>query len=104
MTQATYKLNLSLDLTLEQIQEIVLNLPNSEQNKILEVIIKNRQELLNNKSTAKLDTSNSFDREISKTIKENNIDLITVFEKISNNAKARGLTEEILEELLSDES
>jgi hypothetical protein len=104
MTQATYKLNLSLDLTLEQIQEIVLNLPNSEQNKILEVIIKNRQELLNNKSTTKLDLSDSFNREISKTIKENTVDLITVFERISNNARSRGLTEEILEELLSDES
>lgn len=104
MTQATYKLNLSLDLTLEQIQEIVLNLPNSEQNKILEVIIKNRQELLNNKSPTKLDLSDSFNREISKTIKENNVDLITVFERISNNARSRGLTEEILEELLSDES
>jgi hypothetical protein len=31
-------------------------------------------------------------------------DMITVFEHISQNAQARGLTEEVLEELLTDES
>jgi hypothetical protein len=46
-------------------------------------------------------------RQLIQEIKKNyqkNQDLITVFDRIGRNAQTKGLTEEILEQLLADES
>ncbi len=75
MTQKTYP----LPLTFEQILNLVLQLPAQEQEEIIQQIKKNSPE----------------NREE---------DLLTVFDRIGKNAEAKGLTEEILEELLADES
>ncbi|QYX33758.1 hypothetical protein [Sphaerospermopsis torques-reginae] len=75
MTQKTYP----LPLTFEQILNLVLQLPAQEQEEIIQQIKKNSPE----------------NREE---------DLLTVFDRIGKNAQAKGLTEEILEELLADES
>lgn len=75
MTQKTYP----LPLTFEQILNLVLQLPEQEQEELIEQIQKN---LPKNKEG----------------------DLLTVFDRIGRNAQAKGLTEEILEELLVDES
>jgi hypothetical protein len=75
MTQKTY----SLPLTFEQILNLVLQLPAQEQEQIIQQIKKNSP-------------------------KNREEDLLTVFDRIGKNAQAKGLTEEILEELLADES
>jgi hypothetical protein len=75
MTQKTYP----LPLTFEQILNLVLQLPAQEQEQIIQQIKKNSP---NNREE----------------------DLLTVFDRIGKNAQAKGLTEEILEELLADES
>lgn len=75
MTQKTY----SLPLTFEQILNLVLQLPAQEQEQIIQQIKKNQP-------------------------KNREKDLLTVFDIIGKNAQAKGLTEEILEELLADES
>lgn len=71
--------NYQLPLTFEQILILVKQLSHQEQNKL-------REELDKNFSLNKED------------------DLLSVFDRIGKNAQARGLTEEILEELLADES
>jgi hypothetical protein len=71
--------NYQLPLTFEQILILVKQLSKQEQNKLREELDKNFS--LN---------------------KEN--DLLSIFDRIGKNAQARGLTEEILEELLADES
>lgn len=68
-----------LPLTFEQILTLVKQLPKQEQNKL-------REELDKNPSENKED------------------DLLSVFDRIGKNAQGKGLTEEILEELLADES
>jgi hypothetical protein len=68
-----------LPLTFEQILDLVRQLPEPEKEKL-------KQEL--NKSSQKQEGK----------------DILTVFQRIGRNAQARGLTEEILEELLADES
>ena len=75
MTQKTYPLS----LTFEQILNIVLQLPAQEQEEIIQQIKINSP-------------------------KNQEEDLLTVFDRIGRNAQAKGLTEEILEELLADES
>ncbi len=75
MTQKTYPLPLSF----EQILNIVLQLPAQEQEEIIQQIKINSP-------------------------KNQEEDLLTVFDRIGKNAQAKGLTEEILEELLADES
>lgn len=75
MTQKTYP----LPLTFDQILNLVLQLPEQEKEELIEQIQKN---LPKNKEG----------------------DLLTVFDRIGRNAQAKGLTEEILEELLVDES
>jgi hypothetical protein len=66
-----------LSLTFEQIVNLVLQLPEQEQ----------------------------LIQEIKKpSTKNKDEDLLTVFNRIGRNAQAKGLTEEILEELLADES
>ncbi len=75
MTQKTYP----LPLTFEQILNLVLQLPAQEQEEIIEQIQKNSP-------------------------KNKEEDLLTVFDRIGINAQAKGLTEEILSELLADES
>lgn len=75
MTQQTYQ----LPLTFEQILNLVLQLPKKEQEKLIQ--------------------------EIKKTsLKNEDENLLTVLDKIGRNAQAKGLTAEILEELLADES
>jgi len=43
-------------------------------------------------------------QEIDKQINSQEEDLLTVFDRIGKNAQQRGLTEEILQQLLADES
>ncbi|MBD1215585.1 hypothetical protein PN478_20310 [Dolichospermum circinale CS-534/05] len=75
MTQQTYQ----LPLTFEQILNLVLQLPKKEQEKLIQ--------------------------EIKKTsLKNEDENLLTVLDRIGRNAQAKGLTAEILEELLADES
>ena len=75
MNQNTYQLT----LTFEQILNLVRQLPEQEQENL-------KQEL---------------DK---KDSKNKNEDLLSIFDRIGRNAQARGLTEDILEELLADES
>ncbi|MDZ8223984.1 hypothetical protein [Nostoc sp. ChiVER01] len=75
MTQKTYQ----LPLTFEQILNLVLQLSVQEQEQLIQEIKKT--------------SSNNKDE-----------DLLSVFDRIGRNAQAKGLTEEILEELLADES
>ncbi|RUR72717.1 hypothetical protein ACF3DV_04820 [Chlorogloeopsis fritschii PCC 9212] len=75
MTQKTYQLT----LTFEQILNLVLQLPEQVQEELIQEIKK-------------------------KSAKKQDGDLLSVFDKIGKNAQAKGLTEEILEELLVDES
>ena len=75
MTQKIYQ----LPLTFEQILDLVLQLPAQEQEKLIQEIKKNAP----NKKEE---------------------DLLSLFDRIGRNAQAKGLTEEILEELLADES
>ena len=75
MTQQTYQ----LPLTFEQILNLVLQLPKKEQEKLIQ--------------------------EIEKTsLKNEDENLLNVLDRIGRNAQAKGLTAEILEELLADES
>jgi hypothetical protein len=75
MTQQTYQ----LPLTFEQILNLVLQLPKQEQEKLIQ--------------------------EIEKTsLKNEKENLPSVLDRIGRNAQAKGLTPEILEELLADES
>jgi hypothetical protein len=75
MTQQTYQ----LPLTFEQILNLVLQLPKQEQQKLIQ--------------------------EIEKTsLKNEKENLPNVLDRIGRNAQAKGLTPEILEELLADES
>jgi hypothetical protein len=66
-------------LTFEQILNLVLQLPAQEQEEIIQQIKINSP-------------------------KKQEEDLLNVFDRIGRNAQAKGLTEEILEELLADES
>jgi hypothetical protein len=66
-------------LTFEQILNLVLQLPAQEQEEIIQQIKINSP-------------------------KNQEEDLMIVFDRIGRNAQAKGLTEEILEELLADES
>jgi hypothetical protein len=75
MTPKTYQ----LPLTFEQILNLVLQLPKQEQEQLIQEIKKTSP----------------------KVVEEN---LLNVFDRIGRNAQAKGLTEEILEELLADES
>jgi hypothetical protein len=75
MTQKTYQLT----LTFEQILNLVLQLPEQAQEELIQEIKK-------------------------KSVKKQDGDLLSVFDKIGKNAQVKGLTEEILEELLVDES
>ncbi|MBD2538659.1 hypothetical protein [Coleofasciculus sp. FACHB-SPT36] len=75
MTQKTYR----LPLTFEQILNLVLQLPGQEQEQLIQEIKKNYP-------------------------KNKDEDLLSVFDRIGRNAQAKGLTEEMLEELLADES
>ena len=74
MTSNTYQ----LPLTFEQILILVQQLPPEEQIKLKQ--------------------------EIDKRINSQAEDLLTVFDRIGKNAQQKGLTEEILQELLADES
>jgi hypothetical protein len=75
MTQKTYQ----LPLTFEQILNLVLQLPAQEQEQLIQEI---------KKTSPKIEDKN----------------LLSVFDRIGRNAQAKGLTKEILEELLVDES
>jgi hypothetical protein len=75
MNQKTYQ----LPLTFEQILNLVLQLPAQEQEELIQEIKRNSP-------------------------KNKDEDLLSVFDRIGRNAQAKGLTEEILEELLADES
>lgn len=75
MNQKTYQ----LPLTFEQILNLVLQLPKQEQEQLIQEIKKHTPE---NKDE----------------------DLLNVFDRIGRNAQAKGLTEEIIDELLADES
>ncbi|MGI0480293.1 hypothetical protein ACN4EE_05835 [Geminocystis sp. CENA526] len=68
-----------LSLSFDKILTLVKQLPKQEQNKL-------REEL---------------DKNLSQNQEE---DLLSVFDRIGKNAQGKGLTEEILEELLVDES
>ncbi|WP_414588866.1 hypothetical protein [Scytonema sp. PCC 10023] len=74
MTQKIYQ----LPLTFEQILNLVLQLPAQEQEQLIQ--------------------------EIKKHSPNKDEDLPSVFDRIGRDAQAQGLTEEILEELLADES
>lgn len=74
MTSNTYQ----LPLTFEQILILVQQLPKEEQIKLKQ--------------------------EIDKRINAQEDDLLTVFDRIGKNVQQRGLTEEVLQELLADES
>ncbi|HEY9864925.1 MAG TPA: hypothetical protein V6D21_12180 [Candidatus Obscuribacterales bacterium] len=75
MTQKIYQ----LPLTFKQILNLVLQLPQEEQEQLIQEIKKN-----------------------SPKIEDEN--LLSVFDRIGKNAQSKGLTPEILEELLADES
>ncbi len=75
MTQKTYQ----LPLTFEQILNLVLQLPEQEQEQLIQQI---------KKTSPKIEDEN----------------LLSVFDRIGRNAQSKGLNEEILEELLADES
>ncbi|WP_414565356.1 MULTISPECIES: hypothetical protein [unclassified Anabaena] len=75
MNQKTYQ----LPLTFEQILNLVLQLPVQEQEQLIQEIKK-------------------------KSPKNKDEDFLRVFDSIGRNAQAKGLTEEVLEELLADES
>jgi hypothetical protein len=75
MTQKIYQ----LPLTFEQILNLVLQLPKQEQEQLIQEI---------KKTSPKIEDEN----------------LLSVFDRIGRNAQAKGLTKEILEELLADES
>ncbi|MBW4558288.1 MAG: hypothetical protein KME59_20645 [Trichormus sp. ATA11-4-KO1] len=80
MTQKTQK-TYQLPLTFEQILSLVLQLPIQEQEQLIQEIKKK-----------------------SPKNKDEDEDLLSVFDRIGRNAQAKGLTEDILEELLADES
>jgi hypothetical protein len=71
--------NYQLPLTFEQILNLVLQLPEQEQEQLIQEI---------KKTSPKIEDEN----------------LLSVFDRIGRNAQSKGLTEEILEELLADES
>jgi len=71
--------NYQLSLTFEPILDLVLQLTPQEQEKLIQAIQKNPS-------------------------KNKDEDLLSVCERIGRNAQAKGLTEDILEELLADES
>ncbi|MCM0590206.1 MAG: hypothetical protein HEQ35_14425 [Gloeotrichia echinulata IR180] len=75
MTQKNYQ----LPLTFEQILNLVLQLPAQEQEQLIQEIKKSSP-------------------------KNQDEDLLSVFDRIGRKAQAKGLTEETLEELLADES
>ncbi len=75
MNQKTYQ----LPLTFEQILNLVFQLTAQEQEQLIQQIKKNSP-------------------------KNQNEDLLSVCDRIGRNAQAKGLTEDILEELLADES
>ncbi|BAT53740.1 hypothetical protein NOS3756_27020 [Nostoc sp. NIES-3756] len=75
MTQKNHQ----LPITFEQILNLVLELPAQEQEQLIQAIKNHSPE---NKDE----------------------DLLHVFDRIGSNAQAKGLTEEILDELLADES
>ncbi len=75
MTQKIYQ----LPLTFEQILNLVLQLTVQEQEQLMQEIKRNSP-------------------------KNKDEDLLSVFDRIGKDAQAKGLTEEILEELLADES
>jgi len=75
MNPTTYQ----LPLTFEQILNLVLQLPEQEQEQLIQEI-----------------------KKTSPKVAEEN--LLSVFNRIGRNAQAKGLKEEILEELLADES
>ncbi|MCG6133678.1 MAG: hypothetical protein MET45_03290 [Nostoc sp. LLA-1] len=75
MIQKTYQ----LPLTFKQILNLVLQLPSQEQEQLIQEIKK-------------------------KSPKNKDEDFLRVFDRIGKNAQAKGLTEEVLEELLADES
>jgi len=75
MNPTTYQ----LPLTFEQILNLVLQLPEQEQEQLIQEI-----------------------KKTSPKVAEEN--LLSVFNRIGRNAQAKGLNEEILEELLADES
>jgi hypothetical protein len=75
MTKKSYQ----LPLTFEQILNLVLQLPKQEQEQLIQEI---------KKTSPKIEDEN----------------LLSVFDRIGRNAQAKGLTKEILEELLVDES
>ena len=75
MNQTTYQ----LPLTFEQILNLVLQLTAQEQEQLIQEIKKN-------------------------SAKNQDEDLLSVCDRIGRNAQAKGLTEDILEELLADES
>jgi len=93
MTETTYQVDVSLALSLEQIKTIILSMPPEEQNEIVLAVVNNRQS-----------QDNSSFPSLPGESEKVNSDVLTVFERISKNAKAKGLTEEILEELLANES
>ncbi len=70
--------NYQLPLTFDQILILVQQLPQEEQIKLKQ--------------------------EIDKRINSQEEDFLTVFDRIGKNAQQRGLTEEVLQELLADES
>lgn len=75
MNQKTYQ----LPLTFDQILNLVLQLTAKEQEQLIQEIQKNSP-------------------------KNQDEDLLSVCDRIGRNAQAQGLTEDILEELLADES
>lgn len=89
MSQTTYQVDVSLSFSLEQIKQIILSLPLAQQEEILTVILRNRPGVKEN---------------CSEKLTEDALKMVAVFERLSQNAQAKGLTEEILEELLADES
>ena len=71
--------NYQLSLTFDQILDLVLQLTPQEQETLIQEIQKNPP-------------------------KNQDEDLLSVCERVGRNAQAKGLTEDILEELLADES
>ena len=103
MSQTTCKIDVSLELNLEQIKKIILSLSLDQQNEIISAIT-NSRENLNIKAIQNSDKTPQKLMEENLETSHDNSNMIAVFERISQNAEARGLTEEILEELLADES
>ncbi|MBJ7900281.1 MAG: hypothetical protein GC158_10260 [Cyanobacteria bacterium RI_101] len=83
---------LTLPITKDQLLLLIDQLSTTEKQEILQYLGQTHPEVLDPKENS------------SEQLTEDALNMVAVFERLTQNAQAKGLTEEILEELLADES